>query len=228
MDTTDKKLIIIGGGLAGTEAAWQATRLGCQVTLHEMKPVVYSPAHHSSLLAELVCSNSFRSDTLNSAVGLLKQEMRDLGSLIMKSAEQSRVPAGKALAVDREKFARFITEKIEKNDNITVVRDEVKELPKSMPESCMAILATGPLTSEPLAVSLGKLTGQDRLAFYDAIAPIVLSFLRLPATKMALATISTALWIKSSMKISFQRSPRQKRCRLKVSKTINILKDVYL
>ena len=173
MDTTDKKLMIIGGGLAGTEAAWQATRLGCQVTVHEMKPVVYSPAHHSSLLAELVCSNSFRSDALNSAVGLLKQEMRDLGSLIMKSAEQSRVPAGKALAVDREKFARFITEKIENNDRITVVRDEVKELPKSMPESCMAILATGPLTSEPLAVSLGKLTGQDRLAFYDAIAPIV-------------------------------------------------------
>jgi methylenetetrahydrofolate--tRNA-(uracil-5-)-methyltransferase len=173
MDTTDKKLIIIGGGLAGTEAAWQATMLGCQVTVHEMKPVVYSPAHHSSLLAELVCSNSFRSDALNSAVGLLKQEMRNLGSLIMTSAEQSRVPAGKALAVNREKFARFITEKIEKNDKITVVRGEVKELPKSMPESCMAILATGPLTSEPLAVSLGKLTGQDRLAFYDAIAPIV-------------------------------------------------------
>ena len=94
MDATEKKLIIIGGGLAGTEAAWQAARLGCQVTVHEMKPMVYSPAHHSSLLAELVCSNSFRSDALNSAVGLLKQEMRNLGSLVMESAEQSRVPAG--------------------------------------------------------------------------------------------------------------------------------------
>jgi len=173
MDATEKKLIIIGGGLAGTEAAWQAARLGCQVTVHEMKPMVYSPAHHSSLLAELVCSNSFRSDALNSAVGLLKQEMRNLGSLIMESAEQSRVPAGKALAVDREKFARFITEQIEENDRITVVRDEVKELPKPMPESCITILATGPLTSEPLADSLGKLTGKDSLAFYDAIAPIV-------------------------------------------------------
>ena len=173
MDATDKKLIIIGGGLAGTEAAWQAARLGCQVTVHEMKPVVYSPAHHSSLLAELVCSNSFRSDAVNSAVGLLKQEMRNLGSLIMESAERTKVPAGKALAVDREKFAKFITKKIEGNEHINIIRDEVRELPAPMPKSSIAILATGPLTSEPLTGSLGKLTGKEHLAFYDAIAPIV-------------------------------------------------------
>ncbi|MDH3391798.1 MAG: FAD-dependent oxidoreductase, partial [Desulfobulbaceae bacterium] len=129
METTDKQLVIIGGGLAGTEAAWQAAKLGCQVTLHEMKPLVFSPAHHSPLLAELVCSNSLRSDAVNSAVGLLKQEMRNLGSLIMESAEQARVPAGKALAVDREKFARFITDTIEGNDRITIVRDEIREIP---------------------------------------------------------------------------------------------------
>ena len=173
MTTTDKQLIIIGGGLAGTEAAWQASKLGCQVTLHEMKPVVFSPAHHSSLLAELVCSNSLRSDAVSSAVGLLKQEMRLIGSLIMEAAEQTRVPAGKALAVDREKFAKFITERIEANDRITIVRDEIRELPAPIPESHITILATGPLTSEPLADSLGKLTGKDHLAFYDAIAPIV-------------------------------------------------------
>ena len=173
MDTTDKKLIIIGGGLAGTEAAWQAARLGCQVTLHEMKPLVFSPAHHSPLLAELVCSNSLRSDAVNSAVGLLKQEMRNLGSLIMESAEQTRVPAGKALAVDREKFARFITDKIEGNDRITIIRDEIREIPSPLPEAPVTILATGPLTSESMTDSLGKLTGTDHLAFYDAIAPIV-------------------------------------------------------
>ena len=173
MVKTKKQLIIIGGGLAGTEAAWQASRLGCQVTLHEMKPLVFSPAHHSKLLAELVCSNSLRSDAITSAVGLLKQEMRNLGSLIMESAEQTKVPAGKALAVDREKFAQFITEKIEENENINIIRDEVRELPAPMPGSCITILATGPLTSESMADSLGKLTGKDHLAFYDAIAPIV-------------------------------------------------------
>ena len=173
MVTTGKQLIIIGGGLAGTEAAWQAARLGCRVTLHEMKPVVFSPAHHSHLLAELVCSNSLRSDAITSAVGLLKQEMRNLGSLIMESAELTRVPAGKALAVDREKFARFITQRIEENDQITIVRDEVRELPVPMPGSYLTILATGPLTSDALADSFEKLTGKDHLAFYDAIAPIV-------------------------------------------------------
>jgi methylenetetrahydrofolate--tRNA-(uracil-5-)-methyltransferase len=173
MMETNKKLIIIGGGLAGSEAAWQAARLGCEVSLYEMRPYSYSPAHHSSLLAELVCSNSLRSDAVNSAVGLLKQEMRNLGSLIMESADETKVPAGKALAVDREKFAEFITKKIEQNENITIIRDEVRELPVPMPGSCITILATGPLTSKSMTDSLGKLTGKDHLAFYDAIAPIV-------------------------------------------------------
>jgi len=159
--------------LAGSEAAWQAAGLGCEVSLYEMKPHSYSPAHHSSLLAELVCSNSLRSDAVTSAVGLLKQEMRELGSLIMESAEQTKVPAGKALAVDREKFAEYITNKIERNKHINIIRDEVRELPASMPGSCITILATGPLTSESMADSLGKLTGKEHLAFYDAIAPIV-------------------------------------------------------
>jgi methylenetetrahydrofolate--tRNA-(uracil-5-)-methyltransferase len=173
MVKTEKQLIVIGGGLAGTEAAWQASRLGCQVTLHEMKPLVFSPAHHSQLLAELVCSNSLRSDAITSAVGLLKQEMRNLESLIMESAEKTKIPAGKALAVDREKFAQFITGKIEKNENINIIRDEVRELPAPVPGSCITVLATGPLTSKSIADSLGKLTGKDHLAFYDAIAPIV-------------------------------------------------------
>ncbi|MBW2466112.1 MAG: methylenetetrahydrofolate--tRNA-(uracil(54)-C(5))-methyltransferase (FADH(2)-oxidizing) TrmFO, partial [Deltaproteobacteria bacterium] len=173
MDRSDRQITVIGGGLAGTEAAWQAAGLGCSVVLLEMKPKVFSPAHHSNLLGELVCSNSLRSDALNSAVGLLKQEMRKLGSLLMEAAEQTRVPAGKALAVDREKFAKFITLKIENNDHIKIIRDEVRELPYSVPGSGFTILATGPLTSDPMAESLGKLTGKDHLAFYDAIAPIV-------------------------------------------------------
>ena len=170
---TDSQLIIIGGGLAGSEAAWQAARLGCRVSLYEMKPHSYSPAHHSSLLAELVCSNSLRSDAVTSAVGLLKQEMRNMGSLIMDSAEQTKVPAGKALAVDRDKFAEFITNKIEQNQNISIIRDEVRELPARVPGASITILATGPLTSESMADSLGKLTGKEHLAFYDAIAPII-------------------------------------------------------
>ncbi|MFC1837758.1 methylenetetrahydrofolate--tRNA-(uracil(54)-C(5))-methyltransferase (FADH(2)-oxidizing) TrmFO [Thermodesulfobacteriota bacterium] len=173
MAATDKRINIIGGGLAGTEAAWQAAKLGCRVTLHEMKPKVFSPAHNSPLLAELVCSNSLRSDAVTSAVGLLKQEMRNLGSLIIESADQTKVPAGKALAVDREKFSQFITEKIINEDNITIVRDEIRELPDPAAGSSLTILATGPLTSEALTGSLVKFTGKDNLAFYDAIAPII-------------------------------------------------------
>jgi methylenetetrahydrofolate--tRNA-(uracil-5-)-methyltransferase len=169
----ENKLIIIGGGLAGSEAAWQAANLGCQVDLHEMKPKAFSPAHHSPFLGELVCSNSLRSDAVTSAVGLLKQEMRSMGSLIMEAAEQTQVPAGKALAVDREQFARFITQQIEANKRITIIREEVKKLPAKLPNSCAAILATGPLTSDALAESLGQLTGKEHLAFYDAIAPII-------------------------------------------------------
>src|SRR5210317_1855884 len=129
MNSHPKHLIIIGGGLAGSEAAWQAARLGCRVVLYEMKPRVFSPAHHSPLLAELVCSNSLRSDAVKSAVGLLKQEMRNLGSLVMESADRTKVPAGKALAVDREKFSKYITERIENNDSITIIREEIRNLP---------------------------------------------------------------------------------------------------
>ncbi|MBW2506986.1 MAG: methylenetetrahydrofolate--tRNA-(uracil(54)-C(5))-methyltransferase (FADH(2)-oxidizing) TrmFO [Deltaproteobacteria bacterium] len=173
MDSHNRQLAVIGGGLAGSEAAWQAAGLGCQVDLYEMKPLAFSPAHHSPLLGELVCSNSLRSDAVTSAVGLLKQEMRFMGSLLMEAAEQTRVPAGKALAVDREKFARFITHKIDSNDRITVVRQEVRELPAPSSGNVSAIIATGPLTSDALAASIGQLTGQEHLAFYDAIAPIV-------------------------------------------------------
>jgi len=173
MDSHKRQLTVIGGGLAGSEAAWQAAGLGCQVDLYEMKPLAFSPAHHSPLLGELVCSNSLRSDTVTSAVGLLKHEMRSMGSLLMEAAEQTRVPAGKALAVDREKFARFITRKIDSNDRITVMRQEVRELPAPSSDNSAAIIATGPLTSDALAASISQLSGKEHLAFYDAIAPIV-------------------------------------------------------
>jgi len=166
---------IIGGGLAGCEAAWQAAAFGCRVTLHEMKPERYSPAHHSPSLAELVCSNSLRSDASDSAVGLLKDEMRALGSLIIRAAERHRVPAGKALAVDRELFAAFITETINQHPRITVIHHEVTELPTDcgLDPTQPLILATGPLTTESLTNALGEITGQEYLAFYDAIAPII-------------------------------------------------------
>jgi methylenetetrahydrofolate--tRNA-(uracil-5-)-methyltransferase len=168
-----KEIVIIGGGLAGSEAAWQAARRGCRVLLYEMKPKIFSPAHTSPLLAELVCSNSFRSDDITSAVGLLKEEMRLLGSLIMEVAAHTRVPAGKALAVDREQFAAQISRCIEEEPQISVIREEVAEIPGPDPRGGIIILATGPLTSEKLSVSLQQLAGQEHLAFYDAIAPIV-------------------------------------------------------
>lgn len=164
-------ITIIGGGLAGSEAAWQAANRGVHVTLHEMKPGRYSPAHHSPHLAELVCSNSLRSDDPNSAVGLLKEEMRRMGSLIMQAAAATSVPAGRALAVDRELFAAWITEKISSHPRITVAHEEISELPP--PGERPIILATGPLTTDTLAASLARLTGEEHLAFYDAIAPIV-------------------------------------------------------
>ncbi len=168
-------ITIIGGGLAGCEAAWQAAALGCEVTLYEMKPKRFSPAHNSSSLAELVCSNSFRSDAPDSAVGLLKAEMRRMDSLIMAAANIFRVPAGKALAVDREKFAQHITAQIKGNPLITVVNQEVECLPEDCGNNLShpVILASGPLTTDTLAESLGSLTGQDQLSFYDAIAPII-------------------------------------------------------
>ncbi len=167
------QLTVIGGGLAGCEAAWQAAKRGCRCILYEMKPLVFSPAHRSPLLAELVCSNSLRASSTGSAVGLLKEEIQRLGSLIMEAAAQTRVPAGKALAVDREAFARCITARIEAEDNITIIREEVKELPAKLPPGGAAILATGPLTSDALADSIARLSGREHLAFYDAIAPIV-------------------------------------------------------
>lgn len=166
-----KRITIIGGGLAGCEAAWQAVKQNCPVTLYEMKPKQYSPAHQSPLLAELVCSNSLRSDAPDSAVGLLKEEMTRLDSVVMKAARETAVPAGKALAVDREKFARKITKSIDEHPLIEVKREEFPTLPPST--DTITILATGPLTSDSMSESLIRLTGKERLAFYDAIAPIV-------------------------------------------------------
>jgi methylenetetrahydrofolate--tRNA-(uracil-5-)-methyltransferase len=160
-------ITIIGGGLAGCEAAWQAAERGVPVTLCEMKPHCYSPAHHSPNLAELVCSNSFRGESLENAVGLLKVELRQLGTLFMAAADATRVPAGGAVAVDRELFARKITEMIEGHPLVTLVREEVTDLPEGI-----VVVASGPLTSEPLATRLRPLVGDD-LYFYDAIAPIV-------------------------------------------------------
>jgi methylenetetrahydrofolate--tRNA-(uracil-5-)-methyltransferase len=162
---------IVGGGLAGCEAAWQAAGRGVPVRLYEMKPVRFSPAHKSPNLAELVCSNSLRSADIHSAVGLLKEEMRMAGSLIMDAARKTQVPAGKAMAVDRELFSREITGRVEGHPLVSVMREEVAEIP---PEG-MTIIATGPLTSESLSQALQHLIGVDYLYFYDAIAPIVLA-----------------------------------------------------
>jgi len=165
---------IVGGGLAGSEAAWQAASQGISVTLHEMRPVRPTAVHRTDHLAELVCSNSFRGDKLDNAVGLLKEEMRCLGSLVMRAAEESRVPAGAALAVDRDVFSRLVTESLERHPLITIVRDEVLAIPDSS-DRRPVILATGPLTSETLSADLARLVGQEHLYFYDAISPIVLA-----------------------------------------------------
>jgi methylenetetrahydrofolate--tRNA-(uracil-5-)-methyltransferase len=165
---------IVGGGLAGSEAAWQAASQGVPVTLHEMRPVRPTAVHRTDHLAELVCSNSFRGDKLDNAVGLLKEEMRCLGSLVMRAAEESRVPAGAALAVDRDVFSRLVTESLEHHPLITIVRDEVLAIPDSS-DRRPVILATGPLTSETLSADLARLVGQEHLYFYDAISPIVLA-----------------------------------------------------
>jgi len=165
-------LHIIGGGLAGSEAAWQAAEAGGKVVLHEMRPVRGTEAHVGDGLAELVCSNSFRSDDWeNNAVGLLHEEMRRAGSLIMRSADAHRLPAGGALAVDRVPFSDAVTRALETHSNIEIVRAEVAGLP---PESWHStIIATGPLTSPPLAEAVRALTGEESLSFFDAIAPIV-------------------------------------------------------
>lgn len=162
-------VVIIGGGLAGSEAAWQASRFGVDVTLYEMRPVNTTPAHHTDLLAELVCSNSLRSSALTNAVGLLKEEMRLADSLIMSCAAKTAVPAGGALAVDRHRFAEAVTAAISENSNIKLVREEVYAIPENRP----LIIATGPLTSDTFSKNLGVLTGTEYLSFYDAVAPLV-------------------------------------------------------
>ena len=167
-------ITIVGGGLAGCEAAWQAASSGVPVTIHEMRPVRPTAVHKTDRLAELVCSNSLRGDKLDNAVGLLKEEMRRLGSLVMRAAEGARVPAGAALAVDRERFAQAITETLSQHPLVTIVRDEVTAIPAST-EQDPVIIATGPLTSDALSADLKQLVGQDYLYFYDAISPIVLA-----------------------------------------------------
>ena len=164
-----KDVTVIGGGLAGVEAAWQAARLGAQVRLYEMRPVRQTPAHRTDKLAEIVCSNSLKSDEPGTASFLLKEELRRGGSLVMDVAAATRVPAGAALAVDREKFAELITQRIESEPRIELIRDEVT----TTNESDIAIIATGPLTSEALTLEVMRITGSDQLYFYDAIAPIV-------------------------------------------------------
>lgn len=163
-------ITVIGGGLAGTEAAYQIAKRGINVKLYEMKPEKYSPAHSNKNLAEIVCSNSFKSNSITNACGLLKEELRRLDSLLIKIADKTKVPAGQALAVDREKFSSTVNEKIENNSKIEVIHEEIKEIDA---EDGITIIATGPLTSDKMAEEIIKLTGKERLAFYDAAAPII-------------------------------------------------------
>jgi methylenetetrahydrofolate--tRNA-(uracil-5-)-methyltransferase len=165
---------IVGGGLAGCEAAWQAAEMGVPVTVHEMRPVTPTAVHKTDQLAELVCSNSFRGDKLDNAVGLLKEEMRRLGSVVMRIADNVRVPAGAALAVDREKFAEEMTAAITAHPLITVSREEISAIPASSAREPV-IVATGPLTSSALSASIQEFVGSEHLAFFDAISPIVLA-----------------------------------------------------
>jgi methylenetetrahydrofolate--tRNA-(uracil-5-)-methyltransferase len=167
---------IIGAGLAGCEAAWQLAEAGFDVVLYEMKPLRFSPAHHSEDLAELVCSNSFRSTEPGTGIGLLKMEMAELGSLVMAVASETEVPAGKALAVDRERFSAEMTRRVLEHPRITLVRREIPNLAELDGEGHEAVIvAAGPLAGDELSADLARVVGQDSLAFYDAIAPIVLT-----------------------------------------------------
>ena len=169
-------ITVIGGGLAGCEAAYQIAKAGIKVKLYEMKPIKFSEAHSSENFAEIVCSNSFKSNLLTNACGLLKEELRRLDSLLIKIADETKVPAGQALAVDREEFSKRVTEEIEKNPLIEVIHKEVENVEISNEidiKNEIVIIATGPLTSEKLAKEIGKITGEDKLYFYDAAAPII-------------------------------------------------------
>ncbi|MBM53028.1 MAG: methylenetetrahydrofolate--tRNA-(uracil(54)-C(5))-methyltransferase (FADH(2)-oxidizing) TrmFO, partial [Acidobacteria bacterium] len=167
---TTPVVTVIGGGMAGCEAAWQLAKRGVRVRLYEMRPVKRTPVHKTGALAEMVCSNSLRSDSLDNAVGLLHEEMRRLDSLFLSSADNNRVPAGKALAVDRNRFAREITKRLATVNEVEIVREEFTEIPEGP-----CIIATGPLTSEALSQKIRELTGSEHLYFYDAISPIVLA-----------------------------------------------------
>jgi methylenetetrahydrofolate--tRNA-(uracil-5-)-methyltransferase len=169
-----KTIHIVGGGLAGSEAAWQAAEAGVHVTLHEMRPVRPTAVHKTDRFAELVCSNSLRGDKLDNAVGLLKEEMRRLGSLVMRAADESRVPAGAALAVDRDRFAAAVTDALLRHPHISIVREEVARIPDD-PGMYPLVIATGPLTSDDLSRDIAALVGAEQLYFYDAISPIVLA-----------------------------------------------------
>lgn len=163
------KIVIIGAGLAGSEAAWQAAQAGVDVELYEMRPQVMTPAHHTGLFAELVCSNSLRAAAVENAVGLLKEEMRQMDSLIMRAADACKIPAGGALAVDRNSFSAHITGALANHPRVKIINSEVTEIPAATP----LVIASGPLTSEALANSIAQMTGQDYLYFYDAAAPII-------------------------------------------------------
>lgn len=162
-------ITIIGAGLAGSEAAWQLARRGLRVRLHEMRPATQTPAHRTGNLAELVCSNSFRADNIENAVGLLHAEMRQLDSLIMQAADHARLPAGGALAVDRELFSQTVSEAIRGEPRIEIVPGEVQQIP----DEGLVLVASGPLTADALFASIARLTGEDQLSFFDAIAPVV-------------------------------------------------------
>ena len=225
-----QRITIIGGGLAGAEAAWQAARRGVRVLLLEMKPQKFSPAHHSPRLGELVCSNSLRAEARESAVGLLKEEMRRLGSLILAAAEATRVPAGRCLAVDREAFAAEITQALEQEPLVEIVRQEVTGLDLNS----TTVVASGPLTSEPLAAALGLLGGREHLHFYDAIAPTVAAasldpgpgnLSGLPATGPGRIT-STAPSAKQSMPPFTRPCLRRSKCRCILLRNPAILRAV--
>lgn len=166
-----EKVIIIGAGMAGSEAAWQVANRGIKVDLYEMRPVKNTPAHKTDLFAELVCSNSLRGAGMENAVGVLKEEMRRLGSVIMEAADETKVPAGGALAVDRKGFSQYITDKVTNHPNINVIHEELEEIPYE--ENALTIVASGPLTAGKLAENIGELMGQKYFYFYDAAAPIV-------------------------------------------------------